>query len=56
MVKVAAFYGGKNHCNHPRLNFHWLFRAPGRGFKLLVWHLEHARVRFQWGVKRTRHK
>lgn len=56
MVDVTAFYGGKNHGNHLRLNFHWLSRASGIGSKLLVWHLEYRRVRLQWEVKRTRHK
>lgn len=36
-----SIYKGGDHCNHPRLNFHWLFRAPGIGSKLLAWHSEH---------------
>ena len=34
-LDVTVFYTDENHCSHPRLTFHGLFRAPGIGVQTL---------------------
>lgn len=55
-MAVTALYQDKGHCNRPRLNFHWLSRAPRTGSKLLAWHLKHPGSESNGEGKRKWHR